>query len=231
MKTGNVSVSRARLACWFFLLPLLLGLRATAFAQTDLTIYDEALAPGWQNWSWATNDLASTAHANTGSVSAAVTPAPFSALYLRAADAPVNTTGYLNLTFYVHGGTAGGQVFQVQGIIGDSRPGRRTHRTSRRGHVAEDHGAARQPRRGRPRREWLLVPGDRGRRFAHVLRRHHRARVRCSAHTAAAGQRHGYLPGLARQRLEQLELGQRQHREHDDGTHGNQFDRRHGRCL
>ena len=54
MKSGKVSVSRARLVCWLFLLPLLLGLRGTAFAQTDLTIYDEALAPGWQDWSWAT---------------------------------------------------------------------------------------------------------------------------------------------------------------------------------
>jgi alpha-L-arabinofuranosidase len=105
---------------WALLLPFLLALRGTAFAATDLTIYDEALAPGWQNWSWAANDIASTAQANTGTVSAAVTPAPFSALYLRAAEAPVDTTGYLNLTFYVHGGALGGQVFQVQGIIGDN---------------------------------------------------------------------------------------------------------------
>ena len=47
---------------------------------------------------------------------------------------------------------------------------------------------------------------------AHVLRRHRRAGVRRSAHAAAAGQRHGHLPGFARQRLEQLELGLRQHR-------------------
>ena len=68
--------ARPRLACWFFLLPLLLGLRATAFAQTDLTIYDEALAPGWQNWSWATVDHGEHgANANTGAVSIAVTPA------------------------------------------------------------------------------------------------------------------------------------------------------------
>ncbi|HEU5133696.1 MAG TPA: hypothetical protein VFU13_01010 [Steroidobacteraceae bacterium] len=120
MKTGKVSAARPRLEFWLLLMLFVLGLRGTAFAQTDITIYDEALAPGWQNWSWAANDLASTAQANTGAVSAAVTPAPFSALYLRAADAPVNTTGYLNLTFYVHGGTAGGQVFQVQGIIGDT---------------------------------------------------------------------------------------------------------------
>ena len=113
MKSGKVSATRSRLAFWFFLLPFMLALRGTAFGATDQTLYDEALAPGWQNWSWAANDLASTAQANTGAVSIAVTPTAYSALYLRSAEAPVDTNGYLNLTFYVHGGTTGGQVFQV----------------------------------------------------------------------------------------------------------------------
>jgi hypothetical protein len=119
MKTGKVSAARPRLLYWLLLLPFLLGLRGTAFAQTDLTIYDEALAPGWQNWSWATVDFASTANANTGAVSIAVTPAAWSALYLRSADAPVDTNGYLNFTFYVHGGTTGGQTIQVVAVVND----------------------------------------------------------------------------------------------------------------
>ena len=119
MKTGNVSAARPRLLYWLLLLPFLLGLRGTAFAQTDVTIYDEALAPGWQNWSWATVDFASTANANTGAVSIAVTPAAWSALYLRSADAPVDTNGYLNFTFYVHGGTTGGQTIQVVAVVND----------------------------------------------------------------------------------------------------------------
>jgi alpha-N-arabinofuranosidase len=124
MKTGNVSVARPRLFAWLLLLPLLLGLRSTAFAQTDVTLYDEALAPGWQNWSWATVDLASTANANTGAVSIAVTPAAWSALYLRSADAPLDTHGYLNFTFWVHGGTTGGQTIQVVAVVNDApQPG------------------------------------------------------------------------------------------------------------
>ena len=114
MKTGNVSRACPRLHFWLFALLCLLALRGPALAQTDVTIYDEALAPGWQSWSWATVDLASTANANTGSVSIAVNAAPYSALYLRSAAAPIDTHGYLNLTFYVHGGTAGGQVVQVK---------------------------------------------------------------------------------------------------------------------
>jgi len=97
----------------------LLGMRG-AFAQTDVTIYDEALAPGWQSWSWATVNLASSAQANTGSVSIAVTATPYTALYLRSAAAPIDTHGYLNLTFYLHGGDTGGQVVQVQAVIGDT---------------------------------------------------------------------------------------------------------------
>ena len=124
MKTRNVSAVRMGLVRWFFLLPLLLAWQGTASAQTDVTIYDEALAPGWQNWSWATVDTASAANAHTGSVSMAVTPAAWSALYLRSADAPVDTHGYLNFTFWVHGGATGGQTIQVVAVINDApQPG------------------------------------------------------------------------------------------------------------
>jgi alpha-N-arabinofuranosidase len=124
MKTGNVSRAYSRLVFWILLMPFLLALRGTAFAATDQTIYDEALAPGWQNWSWATVDFASTANANTGAVSIAVTPAAWSALYLRSADAPVDTNGYLNLSFYVHGGTTGGQTIQVVAVVNEvAQPG------------------------------------------------------------------------------------------------------------
>ena len=115
---------RSRKLCWVLLLPLLLALRGTAFAATDRVIYDEALAGGWQNWSWATVDMASGAHAHGGSVSIAVTPAAWSALYLRSADAPVDTHGYLNFTFWVHGGATGGQTLQVVAVINDApQPG------------------------------------------------------------------------------------------------------------
>jgi alpha-L-arabinofuranosidase len=124
MKSGKVSAARPRLVYWLFLLPLLLCFRGTAFGQTDLTLYDEGLAPGWQNWSWATVDLASTANAHSGAVSIAVTPAAWSALYLRSADAPLDTNGYLNLSFWVHGGETGGQTIQVAAVVNDEpQPG------------------------------------------------------------------------------------------------------------
>lgn len=117
MKTGKVSKARARLF-HVFLLPLLLA-SGLASAQTDRTIFDEALAAGWQDWSWATVDTASTAQAHTGAVSIAVTAPAWSALYLRSADAPVDTQGYLNLTFWLHGGELGGQTIQVVAVVND----------------------------------------------------------------------------------------------------------------
>ena len=120
MRSRNVSAARLRAWCWVVLLPLLFAARGTAFAATDRVIYDEALAAGWQNWSWATVDMGSTANAHSGAVSIAVTPAAWSALYLRSADAPVDTNGYLNFTFWVHGGTAGGQTIQVVAVVNDA---------------------------------------------------------------------------------------------------------------
>lgn len=119
MESGKISVARLRLLSWLLLLPWLLGLQGTALAQTNFTVYDEALTPGWQNWSWATVDVASAANAHSGAVSMAVTPAAWSALYLRSADAPVNTTGFLSLTFWVHGGDTGGQTLQVVAVVND----------------------------------------------------------------------------------------------------------------
>ena len=162
-----------------------------------------------------------------------VTPTAWSALYLRSADAPLDTNGYLNFTFYVHGGTTGGQTIQVVAVIGDTpQPGVRVA-IAHRGCVAEDHGAARRARRRQPhRREWLLGPAGLGRRSsppststpscwnpAFRPRRRRRStawpstRNRWStAGTTGAGPR--------------VNTG-----EHDDGAHRLQCDRRDGRCL
>ncbi|HEY5809341.1 MAG TPA: hypothetical protein VIT67_15310 [Povalibacter sp.] len=119
MPLGKSWASRLRLALvWLMLLPLTLLYHAS-WGATDLTIYDEALAPGWQNWSWASVDSASTANPYTGQVSMAVTATEWSAVYLRSADAPVDTHGYLNLTFWVNGGETGGQTIQVAAVLGE----------------------------------------------------------------------------------------------------------------
>ena len=119
MRTRKVCDARSLHALWFFLVSLLLAVHVPAFAAVDKTLYDEALAPGWQNWSWAVVDMGSAATAHTGTVSIAVTPTAWSALYLRSTDAPLDTNGYLNLTFWVHGGASGGQTIQVVAVVND----------------------------------------------------------------------------------------------------------------
>ena len=159
MKTGKASAARQRLLAWIVLLPVLLGLQATAFGATDQTIYDEALAPGWENWSWAANDLASTAQANTGVVSvgrhASALLSALSAFRRRAGRHQRLSEPHVLCSRWNHRRT------DLPGA-GDHRrhaPGRRARECARGGHVAEDHRAAELARRGEPhRREWLLVP-------------------------------------------------------------------------
>lgn len=93
-------------------------------AHADIVIYDDALAPGWQNWSWAATDAAHVDTVHSGAASLAVTPTAWSAAYLRSTAAPVDTQGLLNLTFWVNGGATGGQRLQVVAVVNDvAQPG------------------------------------------------------------------------------------------------------------
>ena len=97
------------------LFALTLGLCASARAQTDISIYSDApLSGGWQDWSWAGHDLASTANVHSGTTSIAVTATGYSALSLQH-DA-FDTTGYGKLTFWINGG-AGGQTIMVKATL------------------------------------------------------------------------------------------------------------------
>src|SRR5215831_20345167 len=97
---------------------VLASLGARAQAQTDRSIYADApLADGWQDWSWATVDLASTAVVHAGSTSIAVAAGPWQALFLR--HDPFDTTGYGQLSFWVNGGPAGQSRLQVWATVDD----------------------------------------------------------------------------------------------------------------
>ena len=85
-----------------------------AAAATDLAIYGDALASGWQDWSWnTTRDFGISAPVQSGGASVAVTyTAGWAGLYLHA-PAPVAAAGYDRLRFYIHGGASGGQRVRV----------------------------------------------------------------------------------------------------------------------
>ena len=81
-------------------------------AQSDQLVYSDTLQNGWQNWSWATVNLSNGAPVQAGTASIAVNAGAWQALYLHhnAFDSSI----YTGLTFWIHGGSTGGQLLQVQ---------------------------------------------------------------------------------------------------------------------
>jgi hypothetical protein len=104
---------------------MLLSWAANASAQASLPIYTDNLVNGFQDWSWATRNLANTSPTHSSSSnSISVTAAAGTALSFEHPD--FNVTPYANVTFWAHGGAAGGQRLQVYlqyGPSGASGPG------------------------------------------------------------------------------------------------------------
>ncbi len=97
----------------------LLVVAPTIRAQAPLLVYSENLVNGFQNWSWATVDAASTATAHSGSHAISVTMGQaWQALFVRRNDFDVSR--FQSLRFWIHGGTNGGQQIQVRGVVGGS---------------------------------------------------------------------------------------------------------------
>jgi len=76
-------------------------------------VYADALENGWSSWSWAACDLGSTAPVRAGSA-VRVTAGPWQALYLH--HAPLDASPYAAVTFWIHGGTQGGQRLCVKAL-------------------------------------------------------------------------------------------------------------------
>lgn len=102
---------------------LLLGVAmvATAFSlagtaavrgQADLPIYTDHLVNGFQDWSWAPRSLTNTVPVHTGANSIRVSAAAWQGLGFYHPE--FNSSLYSALSFWVNGGTGGGQVIQVQ---------------------------------------------------------------------------------------------------------------------
>src|ERR1700691_3860626 len=91
-------------------------------AQTPLLIYTNNLVNDFQNWSWATVNLANTSPVYAGNDSISVSTSNYSALWLYAPN--FNTALYTNLSFWINGGSNGGQKVLVVGVLnGDGQPG------------------------------------------------------------------------------------------------------------
>jgi hypothetical protein len=88
---------------------------ALGVAQANLPIYTDNLVNGFQNWSWATVNLQNTSPVHSGAYSISVTDGGYQALSLQCSD--FNTGPYASLSFWVNGGTTGGQKVQVWGLL------------------------------------------------------------------------------------------------------------------
>lgn len=84
-------------------------------AAQDQDIYTDALQNNWQNWSWAAINLTSTSPVHSGNRSAAVTAGAWEAIYLHH-DA-FDSSGFSSVTFWIHGGSPGGQKLQLQAML------------------------------------------------------------------------------------------------------------------
>jgi hypothetical protein len=91
---------------------------SNARAQNDITIYADALGPGWADWSWCSRDLASTDTVHSGTHSAKLTyTGGFQGFYMR--HAAFDNSGYTHLVFWIHGGGLDNRVMTVAAHLND----------------------------------------------------------------------------------------------------------------
>ncbi|MGC9940814.1 MAG: hypothetical protein ABSE48_03210 [Verrucomicrobiota bacterium] len=88
---------------------------SSGVALAGLWLYTDNLVNGFQNWSWATVNLMSSAPVHSGSYAIAVTDGGGQALAFNRPE--FNSTPYSDLMFWVNGGTSGGQLLQVSGLL------------------------------------------------------------------------------------------------------------------
>ncbi len=84
----------------------------------DYVIYGDGLAYGWYDWGWMSYNMAGTEQVHSGSTSITITPSPYGGLAMPTWQTP-DMSPYHTLTFWIHGGTAGGQYIGVGPIFSD----------------------------------------------------------------------------------------------------------------
>lgn len=93
----------------FFLISLGLA-PGFAAAAGDLMIYEDALAGGWESWSWNTTPSTDSGNKKTGASSLAVSyTSGWAGLSFRT-GAPIDTAGYSSIRFWVYGNAGSGKL-------------------------------------------------------------------------------------------------------------------------
>ena len=96
---------------------------AAAVPASEMQVYDTALAPGWQNWSWAKADL-SVELSGSSRKPIRVVAGPWQALYLH--HEPFSTAGMTRLSLLIQGSAPEGDVrvfALIDGkVVGEGKP-------------------------------------------------------------------------------------------------------------
>jgi hypothetical protein len=95
---------------------LLLGVCFRVSAQTNLPVYTDRLLSGFEDWGWAPHSYTNTSPVYAGSYSLSVTAAAWNGVLLHRPE--LNTGGFTNLSFWVHGGEHGGQLIRISAKLG-----------------------------------------------------------------------------------------------------------------
>lgn len=85
-----------------------LNLRA---ADADLPIFTDQMVGGFEMWGWAPHSMTNTTPVHSGTRSISVTASAWTGLFIHHAE--LNTSAFTNLSLWVHGGEAGGQILRV----------------------------------------------------------------------------------------------------------------------
>src|SRR5437762_8121234 len=96
-------------------LALAIGGGNRSAAQTNQSVYADSLQNSWQNWSWATVSLTNTSPIHGGSKSISVIAGAWEALYFE--HTAFDAATFTNVSFWIHGGAAGGQLLQLQAVL------------------------------------------------------------------------------------------------------------------
>ena len=92
----------------------------SVFGQTDQQIYTDSLQNNWQNWGWATLNYSNPSPVHSGADSIAVTIADNSYEAIYIAHTAFDSTAFSGVSFWIHGGPVGGQLLQIQALLGST---------------------------------------------------------------------------------------------------------------
>ncbi len=94
-----------------------IALAVVAGAQQTQNVFDDSTHSGWANWSWATVNFANSTPVHSGATSISVSAGAYQALFLH--HSAFDSSLYGSISFWVNGGSSGGQHLNLQALLND----------------------------------------------------------------------------------------------------------------